>query len=87
MKYINFYQESLNISSYNLSETIESVQTSMSYQPVQIVMTREMEDEYYNQLIERVKQQSALEGVRYELLYKETNILYMRKQRHRSASQ
>ena len=52
------------IHSYNLSETIESIKTSLSYQPVQNVMTREMEEEYDRKLIESFKQQSSLDMVR-----------------------
>ena len=48
----------LFIFSYNLSETIESIKTSLSYQPVQTVMTREMELEYDRKLIEDIKQTS-----------------------------
>ena len=46
------------IFSYNLSETIESIKTSLSYQPVQTVMTREMELEYDRKLIQDIKQTS-----------------------------
>lgn len=46
---------------YNLSETIESIQSSLSYQPVQRVMTGEMEEKYDRQLIESIKQRSVLD--------------------------
>lgn len=46
---------------YNLTETMESVQSSLSYQPVQNVMTKEMEEKYDRQLMHSIKQQSALD--------------------------